>query len=166
MGSHALSDEVRAVLDAVRRIVQGLRASSSAAERRVGLSGAQLFVLSRLAAEQPLSQAELAARTFTHQSSVSVVVQRLVERGLVTVAAAPGDRRRQALSLTKKGSALVGRAPDAAQERLIQAVEQLAPAKRRALAGGLTELVAAMALDEAAPPMFFEERSPRPRSRA
>jgi DNA-binding MarR family transcriptional regulator len=60
------------VLDAVRRIVQALRESSRQAERQVGLSGAQLFVLQKLAESPASSVNELAARTHTHQSSVSL----------------------------------------------------------------------------------------------
>src|SRR5258706_11797595 len=84
MGSDTLVEraEVRAVMDGVRRLVQVLRESSRAARRRVGLSAAQLFVLHRLADAPALSLNELAARTFTHQSTVSVVVSRLVEQGL------------------------------------------------------------------------------------
>src|SRR4051794_8130303 len=70
--------DVRAIMDAIRRIVRVLRVSSRAAEKQVGLSGAQLFVLHKLADTPALSLNELADRTRTHQSSVSVVVQRLV----------------------------------------------------------------------------------------
>src|SRR5215217_2732988 len=65
--------DVRAVLDAIRRIVRVLRVSSRAAEKQVGLSGAQLFVLHKLEDAPALSLNELADRTRTHQSSVSVV---------------------------------------------------------------------------------------------
>ena len=84
MGSNTSSRHPH-VLDAMRRIVQALRESSRWAERHVGLSGAQLFVLQTLAETPGLSVNELAERTHTHQSSVSVVVSRLaarlVERG-------------------------------------------------------------------------------------
>ncbi len=101
MGSHTLRERTpspvprtREVLDAIRRIVQALRESSRLAESRVGLSGAQLFVL-RTAAEVPgLSLNELAERTRTHQSSVSAVVTRLAREGLVQKRAADGDARR------------------------------------------------------------------------
>jgi len=56
---------VRRVLDAVRRIVQVLRVSSRAAEKLVGLSAAQLFVLHRLEETQAISLNELAERTLT-----------------------------------------------------------------------------------------------------
>ena len=83
MGSHASAD-ARAVLDAIRRIVRLLRQSARAAERRTGMSAAQLFVLQQLrSAGGALTPGELAERTLTHQSSVSVVARRLVDGGLV-----------------------------------------------------------------------------------
>src|SRR5688500_1533543 len=93
--------EARAVLDSIRLIVQTLRISSRAAERDVGVSAAQLFVLTKLAAaNKPLSVGELADRTLTHQSSVSVVVQKLEKQGLVARTRSQDDARRVELSLT------------------------------------------------------------------
>src|SRR6185503_16100380 len=87
--------DARQVLDSIRRIVQTLRVGSRAAERDLGLSAAQLFVLAKLqAADAPLSVGDLAERTLTHQSSVSVVVQKLEQRGLVTRARNTRDARR------------------------------------------------------------------------
>ena len=149
--------EVRAVLDGIRRIVHGLRESSRRAERDVGLSGAQLFVLQTLADHPSRSVNELAALTHTHQSSVSTVVSRLVERGLVKRAQAADDARRVVLSLTPRGKRIALKAPDLPQERLLRAVEGLAAAKRRALAASLTELAAAMHGDRRPAVMFFEE---------
>src|SRR3954468_11045805 len=132
MGSHTkaqdnspASDSARRVLDSIRRIAQSIRLASRAAERVSGLSGAQLFVLQKLADGEAASLNDLAARTLTHQSSVSVVVQRLVDRKLVTRAASRDDARRVVLSLTPAGRALVRKSPQAAQERLIEAIESL-----------------------------------------
>src|SRR3954468_12674201 len=85
--------DVRIVLDGVRRIVQSLRESSRRAEKRVGMSGAQLFVLQKLEEAPAQSLNDLAGRTHTHQSSVSTIVARLVERGLVTRMRSPRDGR-------------------------------------------------------------------------
>jgi len=158
MGSHA-SRDARTVLDAIRRIVRLLRQSASDAERRTGLSAAQLFVLQQLrAAGGALTPSDLAERTLTHQSSVSVVVKRLVESGLVSRARSVRDRRRVELSLTPAGRAAARRAPELAQERLISAVDLLPLARRSGLASGLLQLVGQLGIAEAAPPMFFEER--------
>ena len=159
--------DTQQVLDAIRRIVQSLRESSRRAEGRVGLSGAQLFVLQRLAQEPALSVNELAARTHTHQSSVSVVVARLVREGLVRRAPSDRDGRRVELSVTAKGRRAATGSPDVAQARLVQAIARLTPPRRRELAASLGEVAHSIAGSEGAPAMFFEERRParrRPRA--
>src|SRR3954469_12090924 len=102
------SAEARRVLNALRHIVRSLRISSRNAEQRVGLSGAQLFVLQCLSRQSPCSVNELSARTATDQSSVSVVVSRLVASGHVKRSASKVDRRSVELSLTAAGAALLG----------------------------------------------------------
>lgn len=153
----------RGVLDAIRRIVRSLREASRASERSLGLSAAQVFVLQRLQAASAHSVNELAERTLTHQSSVSVVVSKLCERGLVARTPSPTDARRIEIALTKQGRSLVERAPAVApQDRLIAGLAILGVRKRRLLAAGLRELIDAMALPDEPAAMFFE-RTPRPR---
>src|SRR5262249_5588713 len=91
---------VRKVLDSLRRIVRSFRVSARAVEGRLGISAAQLFVLHQLAESDASSIDELAARTLTHQSSVSVVVARLAERGLVVRRTARDDARRTEIALS------------------------------------------------------------------
>jgi DNA-binding MarR family transcriptional regulator len=164
MGLQLMSTSQR-VLDSVRRIVRLLREGSRASEEAVGLSAAQLFVLQKLDGPRPLSLNELAARTLTHQSSVSVVVRRLVERGLVQRQPSPRDARRLELSLTRRGQALVARAPSAAQDRVIAAVDALPPRAQQALATSLEALTRALGIDERAAPMFFADDEPAARRR-
>jgi DNA-binding MarR family transcriptional regulator len=149
-------DDLSAALDAIRRIVQALRISTRAAERRLGISGAQLFVLHALSETPAHSLNELAARTFTHQSSVSTVVERLVRKRLVSRKRSTADARRVILSLTPSGRALLRSSPDIAQLRLISALRELPSRDRRSLARLLDRVVHAMGAD-AAPTLFFEE---------
>jgi len=150
--------EVRLALDAFRRIVQALRAN--ARNDRASLSSAQLFALRQIGEHPGASVNELAALTFTHQSSVSVVVQRLVRRRFVAKASAGDDRRRQCLTLTAAGRDVLRRAPGAIQERLIAAISALPVADRRALANSLGKVAQSVMPRPATthPPMFFEER--------
>ena len=166
MGS-AREEEAEAarVLDAIRRIVQTLRVASRDADRRFGMSAAQLFVVQRLAEGGASSLNDLAARTLTHQSSVSVVVQRLVDGGLVERTPSRHDARRVALELTAKGRALARRLPRAAQDRLIDAIETLPSAERRVLADLLAR-VAAECTPTKPPAMFFEEAHGTPGRRS
>jgi DNA-binding MarR family transcriptional regulator len=151
------ADEIREVLDSIRRIVRLLRLSSREAEREVGLTGAQLFVLQKLAEAKMLSVNELAEITHTHQSSVSVVAQALVDKGLVSRARAEDDARRLELTLTPAARALVRKAPGAAQDRLIEALERLSGPTRSQLSKSLARLVEEAGLGDEEAPMIFED---------
>jgi len=145
------------VINALRRLVRELRESARLAQGRTQITGAQLFVLRVLVAEPGLSINELAERTMTHQSTVSVVVSRLVARALVTRVHSAGDRRRMVVTPTARGRALHRRSPAVAQETLVATVRGMAPARRRALADGLTALASSLGTSRAKPSMFFEE---------
>jgi len=169
MGAHIIGQpntdaDIRAALDAIRRIVRWLRVASRATERAVGVSAAQMFVLSRLASAEraPLSLNELAERTLTHQSSVSVVVTRLVQAGFVRRSQSARDGRRQELRLTSRGIALLHRAPDTAQDRLIRALCKMSRVNRKKLANLLSEFVRLAGIEEPAE-MFFEDSPQRGR---
>ncbi len=143
-------------MDAVRRIVHALHRSARDVERTIGISGAQLFVLQQLAREPADSVNELAARTVTHQSSVSVVVRRLVQRGLVRRTRAPDDRRRVHLEITDAGAALLRRAPTTAQARLVAGLTAMQPRRVASLARALEQWLAAARLPSPAA-LFFED---------
>jgi DNA-binding MarR family transcriptional regulator len=153
------------VLDDLRRIVAVLRTSSRAAQQRLGVTGAQLFVLRALAEAPSQSLNQLAVRTRTHQSTVSVVVKRLVARGLVSRATRAGDARSVELTATRKGRSLLGKAPHAAQERLIRAIEGMPAARRERLAACLHDLTFALHLHDEQPAMFFEDEDDENKAR-
>jgi DNA-binding MarR family transcriptional regulator len=158
MGSHS-TDPTRQVLDHLRRLVHFLSVSSRSAEKSVGLSGAQLFVLQKLAESPSLSVNDLAERTQTHQSSVSVIVQKLVRRGLVSRLRSKSDARRWELSLTPKGRQLLRRSPPVAQDRLIQAIQRLPLDSRRRLSTLLAQLALQAGIESAPPALFFEDHN-------
>lgn len=144
-------------VEALRRLVRLLHDSARKAQGRTGISGAQLFVLRVLADHPGLSINDLAERTMTHQSSVSVVVSRLLVRGLVARHASPADRRRQLVTLTARGRALYRTSPAVAQERVVEAVRKLSPARRQGLSDGLRALAEALGASRKGTSMFFED---------
>ena len=101
----------REVLDSVRWIVQTLRESSRRAERQVGLSGAQLFVVQKLA-ESPGCRSTSWPRAPT---PIKLGVDRRVAAGrarAVGAANAGGDRRTTVeLALTPRGQAIARKRP-------------------------------------------------------
>ena len=144
-------------MNAVRSIVRALRLNTRSIEAKLGISLAQLFVLQQLSGKPADSLNELAERTATHQSSVSVVVRRLVDRGLVTRVSAAADRRRVQIALTLAGEAILRDAPLIVQNELMQGMLRMTPEQRAKLAELVEMWVLASGIDLAAPPMMFED---------
>jgi MarR family transcriptional regulator, lower aerobic nicotinate degradation pathway regulator len=154
--------ETQRILDAVRKLVRLLRLADRAAQRDVGLSGAQLFVLQELGRTPSLSLNDLAERTSTDQSSVSVVVTRLVDAGLVSRDRDTHDARRLVLNLTKPGRTLLQKAPPVAQEQLIEVIERMPAAERRRFAETFEWVLAELGAERGAAPMLFEDNTGEP----
>jgi DNA-binding MarR family transcriptional regulator len=151
-------------MNGIRSIVRALRVNTRSIEVKLGISLAQLFVLQQLEDRPAESLNELAERTATHQSSVSVVVRRLVDRGLVTRTAAPMDKRRVQISLTPAGESMLRGAPPTVQADLMHGMRRMKPEQRTMLAELLETWVLASGIDLAAPPMMFEDE-PEARAR-
>jgi DNA-binding MarR family transcriptional regulator len=144
-------------MDSLRRIVRVLGASARGPAARHGATGAQLFVLHQIEAAPWLSIGELAARTLTGQSTVSEVVSRLVERGLVVRRADPADARQTRLQLTARGRAAARGSEPTAQERLATGLAALDTAQREELARSLDRWLEVAGLAELPATMFFED---------
>jgi DNA-binding MarR family transcriptional regulator len=138
------NEDVGVILDALRSLVRELRLASREAEQRVGVHGAQLHALRQLSDSPTMSLTELAERTHTDISSVSVVVSRLVEQGLVARKSADDDRRRLSLGVTARGKSLLRRAPETGTSRLLRAGAHLSDREVHVLASGLGKLVSGL----------------------
>jgi len=154
------TDDTARAMNTVRSVVRALRLNTRSIEGKLGISLAQLFVLQQLSDRPADSLNELAERTATHQSSVSVVVRRLVDRGLVTRVASSADRRRVQIALTPDGEAMLRGAPPTVQSDLIRGMSRMQPEQRTTLADLLETWVLASGIDLAAAPMMFEDEPP------
>lgn len=151
-------------LQELRRLVHGIRTASYAAEQSWGITGAQLFVLRELSLEPGASIRRLSERTMTDASSVSVIVARLVEAGLVVRDLDPTDRRKSVLSLANKGVELLTRAPEPYQTRLIAALRELPSSDLGVLRDALARISESLSLDGVGTPLFFEDANPSERA--
>jgi len=156
MQSRCAPEEAEIALQELRRLVHGIRSASYSVEHSCGVTGAQLFVLRELSLEPGASIRRLSERTLTDPSSVSVIVARLVEQGLVTRTLDDTDRRKSLLQLSSKGMRLLARAPEPYQDRLIEVLGGLARADLVVLREALSSMSDALGL-EADAPLFFEQ---------
>ena len=149
--------EVSRALNALRRMVRGLRAAAESVERGLNISAAQLFVLSELSQNPDQSVKDLAAVTMTTHSTVSQVVGQLIAKGFVTRTRDAADGRRAVLRLTRQGVVLVRKSPRAIQEELIEGFASLRPSEQRGLANGLEKWLDASGLGGVPSTMLFEQ---------
>jgi DNA-binding MarR family transcriptional regulator len=132
--------EARALLDALQAVARELRLTERRGRAPLGLPPGPAAGPPRARRRPAASLAELAERTYTDPSSASVVVQRLVERGLVMRVDSERDRRRTELRATASGRALVSRAPTDAVVRVADALSPLGGRQAAALSRGLQAL--------------------------
>ncbi|HSP34373.1 MAG TPA: MarR family transcriptional regulator [Thermoanaerobaculia bacterium] len=154
------------LMDDFRRIVQALRSTHRAATK-ANLTGAQLFVLNTLGqSKEPMSITSVAEQTRTDPSTVSVVVARLVRKGLVHRTRSGDDGRRNELTLTPRGIRLERSVPaTVAQQGLARALDKLDREEAEMLSSILQRICADMGCAETEPAMMFET-AVRKRTRA
>ena len=157
MGPHTNDvNETRQIMDNFRRIVRGIRHSSQQSHR-YGLTSAQFFVLEQIGSQEGLSVNDIANLTFTHQSTVSEIIGRLVAKKFVSKTKSPQDQRKIVLSLTKKGQQALLSATRTPQEQLVKAILSLPTKKRSSFCKLLGEVVERANFANQTPSLFFEE---------
>jgi MarR family transcriptional regulator, organic hydroperoxide resistance regulator len=145
------------IVQGLRRIVKALHSYSQDVYRSYGLTAPQLWALKTLAREGPLAAGHLAQALAVHQSSVSILVDRLEKRGLVRRVRVPRDRRFVHVALTKRGAALSAIAPEPAQGRLLHGLRAMSPFEVRGIRKALDRLVEAMEAGDTRARFFFSE---------
>jgi DNA-binding MarR family transcriptional regulator len=142
-------------MDSLRRIVRALRQADAKAQSG-GVPSAQFFVLRQLVGRRVSSIGELSRATLTSQSSVSEVVSRLEDSGLVNRSKANGDNRRAEISLSDAGREALKKFPRPFQERLVSGLRRLERGEQEALAHGMSAWLREAGISDTPPTMFFE----------
>ena len=95
--------QLRAVLAAVRRIMHAADLRSRRLARETGLTAPQLAVLQAIADLGEVTTGRISADVSLSQATVTVILDRLMDRGLVERYRSPVDRRVVYSRLTKAG---------------------------------------------------------------
>jgi len=129
MPRKSIDASVTDLAHAVGLLVRRVRATATAE----GLSMTESIVISRLAAEGPVTTAELARLEGMRPQSMRTTVSALEKMGIVERKAHPTDGRQVFIALTRHGAELRKTAKDTKQTWLAQAVAQLPAAERDTL---------------------------------
>ena len=149
----SLSSRQRAALDVALlrsfRIVFGsVRAHFRQVQQSSGVSGSQVWILHEIQRSEGIGVSELAARLSIHQSTCSLLVNKLVRAKHVVKARSRTDQRRVGLALTKRGRQALTRAPGPPEGVLPEAVSALSAVHARALYRGLRAVIAELDLKD------------------
>jgi DNA-binding MarR family transcriptional regulator len=145
------------IVQGLRRIVKALHTYSQDVRNAYGLTGPQLWALKTLQRDGRLSTGRLAAALAVHQSSASILLDRLDKRGLVRRIRGRLDHRFVDVELTKRGAAVATDAPEAAQGRLLHALEAMPLGEVRQIRHAVDRLVQAMEATDVNARFFFAD---------
>ncbi|MAM09090.1 MarR family transcriptional regulator [Martelella lutilitoris] len=118
-------DRVDQSLIALRRILRATENYERDLAQSARLTPAQLRVLQIVEERGSVTPKALATQMGIRQASVTTLVDKLVTRGMVERVPSRTDRRQTNVTVTDAGRAMVESAPDALQQRYVQAFESL-----------------------------------------
>jgi len=110
----------------VQRAARTLARHFDEALRALDLTNGQFSLLMSLNRTEPPAMASVASLLAMDRTTLTAALKPLQRRGLVTVAADPGDRRSRLMALTRKGMKLLAKAVPI-WERTHQEIESLLP---------------------------------------
>lgn len=130
------------VLQQFRLIYGSMRSHFRLVEERCGISGSQMWVLQEVQRTPEVGIGELARRLGIHQSTCSLLVDKLVSNGYVEKRKQQKDQRRVGLVLADRGYAALAALPGPAEGLLPQALSAIPPVVLKTLQINLQELLA------------------------
>ena len=149
--------DTTAIIQGLRRIVKALYTYSEEVRQAYGLTGPQLWALKTLQRSGRMTIGGLAAALAVHQSSASLLMDRLEKRGHVRRIRRRSDRRFVELELTKRGAAVAAHAPEAAQGRLLHGLEGMSQREVRRIRDVVDRLVQIMEVTDVKARFFFAD---------
>ncbi len=151
------SGDTTAIVQGLRRIVKALETYSQDVRSGYGLTGPQLWALKTLQRRGQMPIGQLAEALVVNQSSISALVDRLARRGLVRRIRGRADRRVVEIALTGRGRAFVADAPEAAQGRLLHALEEMRASDVQRIRRSVDRLVESMEATDVKARFFFSD---------
>jgi DNA-binding MarR family transcriptional regulator len=146
-GAPAKRDPAARVLRRFRTVFNAVRNHFRSLESTVGVSGAQVWALSQVAARPGMGVGQLARTMDIHQSTASNLVRALLEAGMVESERSSGDQRAVHLRATAKGLKLLAGAPAPFVGVLPEALRRLDPATLARLDRDLETLIRELRAD-------------------
>lgn len=139
--SEEMTEQSEAALVALRRIMKATAVNVRNVARKTGLTASQLLVLQVLRARGEMLTGDLARAVDLKQATISILLDKLQERGLIERRRGETDRRRVWVAITADGSATLNSAPDLLQSSFKKKFSGLQEWEQAALVASLLRVV-------------------------
>ena len=133
-------DHVKEIVWLIRRLMQGSYMYNKELNKRYQISAPQLSSLLALYENGPLPPSQIAKYIMVNSSTVTGIIDRLEQKGLVQRSRISTDRRVITVTLTDKGRELAEHAPPPIQEKIVEGLQKLPPHEIEKIVQALTKL--------------------------
>jgi DNA-binding MarR family transcriptional regulator len=133
-------DHVKEIVWLIRRLMQGSSLYNKELNKKYQVSAPQLSSLLALHENGPLPPSQIAKYIMVNSSTVTGIIDRLEQKGLVQRSRISMDRRVITVTLTDKGRELAEHAPPPIQEKIVEGLQKLPPYEIEKIVQALTKL--------------------------
>ena len=133
-------DHVKEIVWLIRRLMQGSYIYNKELNKKYQVSAPQLSSLLALYENGPLPPSQIAKYIMVNSSTVTGIIDRLEQKGLVQRSRISTDRRVITVTLTDKGRELAEHAPPPIQEKIVDGLQKLPANEREKIVQALTKL--------------------------
>ena len=137
----ALPESTRRVIWLLRKLVQASEMYSKYLQKNYGVTQHQLACLLALFDSGPLPESKLAQTILVKPSTITGIIDRLEQKGLVARERSARDRRIVTIKLTDTGNGLVKQAPPPIQKAIINGLKKLSEQENIKVVKSLEKLV-------------------------
>lgn len=121
----APSDLVKEIVYQIRRLIQARELYTKELSKNYSVTAAQLNCLLALHEEGPLSPSQIGRIIMVKSSTVTGIIDRLEQKGLVERLRNSPDRRIITVQLTESGKKLADNAPPPIQQKILDGLDSL-----------------------------------------
>jgi DNA-binding MarR family transcriptional regulator len=137
-------DYAGSILQSLRRIIRSIDQHNKQLGSKYGLTVPQLVCLRQLLQEGVMTLGRLAKAVYLSQATVTGIIDRLYEKGLISRERSTEDRRKMKVRLTEEGIRMVRDMPWPLQERFSNSLAALPETEQDQIDQTLKKLVQMM----------------------
>ena len=148
MISESQPDRIQEVIHLMRKLMQAGERYTKELNKKYGVSAPQVACLMALLENGPISPSQIAKRIMVESSTVTGILDRLEQKGLVARTRVSQDRRVITVDLTETGRRLAENAPPPIQHKIVKGLRKIEEGERARIIDTLNRLTEMIDADD------------------